>query len=194
MWDAVKGVGLRSVFAACTAAVPLMIETRKAQPSAGAPLICLVSSFGGKSYTFNVPYGVGKAAIDRLALDMGYQLKAHGVATTALYPGLVQTEANREMVRLGTWDEARWTRPEWRRDARAQRPRGGADRSAGGGSPGALGIVEVVAELAKESAAEDDGSVPPSIRSLRYLLPNFVFPAIEKDAASRCRLGCGQCA
>ena len=35
MWDAVNGVGLRSVFAACTAAVPLMIETRKAQPSAG---------------------------------------------------------------------------------------------------------------------------------------------------------------
>ena len=185
MWDAVNGVGLRSVFAACTAAVPLMIETRKAQPSAGAPLICLVSSFGGKSYTFNVPYGVGKAAIDRLALDMGYQLKAHGVATTALYPGLVQTEANREMVRLGTWDEAS----------------GGLDLSGGetpalsGRAVAALtalpaedllersGSVEVVAELAKEFGfAEDDGSVPPSIRSLRYLLPNFVFPAIEKDA------------
>ena len=160
-------------------------DTEGPDPSAGAPLICLVSSFGGKSYTFNVPYGVGKAAIDRLALDMGYQLKAHGVATTALYPGLVQTEANREMVRLGTWDEASGGLDlSGGETPVAQRPRGGgADRSAGGGSPGALGIVEVVAELAKEFGfAEDDGSVPPSIRSLRYLLPNFVFPAIEKDA------------
>ena len=28
-----------------------------------APLICLVSSFGGKAYTFNVAYGVGEAAV-----------------------------------------------------------------------------------------------------------------------------------
>ena len=44
------------------------------------------------------------------------------------------------------------------------------------------GNVEVVAELAKEFGfTEADGSQPPSIRSLKYLLPNFVFPAIEKD-------------
>jgi hypothetical protein len=43
-----------------------MIET--AQKHADAkPLIALVSSFGGKSYTFNVAYGVGKAAVDRRA-------------------------------------------------------------------------------------------------------------------------------
>ena len=106
MWDAVNGVGLRSVFAACSAAVPLMIDTRKAHPAAGAPLICLVSSFGGKSYTFNVPYGVGKAAIDRLALDMGYQLRKRGVAVVSLYPGVVRTEGNLEMDRRGTSEES----------------------------------------------------------------------------------------
>jgi dehydrogenase/reductase SDR family member 1 len=43
--------------------------------------------------------------------------------------------------------------------------------------------VEVVAELAKEFGFTDiDGSQPPSIRSLKYLLPNFVFPQIEKEA------------
>lgn len=58
MWDAVNGVGLRAVYAACTLAAPLMIETRRRDLATGskvdAPLIALVSSFGGKSYTFNV--------------------------------------------------------------------------------------------------------------------------------------------
>lgn len=89
MWDAMNGVGLRSVYASCTFATPALIETAKKAPaSAPPPLIVLVSSFGGKAYTFNVGYGVGKAAVDRLALDMSVQLKKHGVATTALYPGL----------------------------------------------------------------------------------------------------------
>ena len=54
---------------------------RTAAAAGEAPLICLVSSFGGKAYTFNVAYGVGKAAVDRLASDMAFQLKPHGVAS-----------------------------------------------------------------------------------------------------------------
>lgn len=45
------------------------------------------------------------------------------------------------------------------------------------------GKVEVVAELAKEFGfAEEDGTRPASIRSLRYLLPNFVFPQVEASS------------
>ena len=45
------------------------------------------------------------------------------------------------------------------------------------------GKVAVVAELAEElDFAEEDGSRPPSIRSLKYLAPNFIFPQIEKEA------------
>ena len=45
------------------------------------------------------------------------------------------------------------------------------------------GNVEVVAELADEFGfTEDDGSRPASIRSLKYLLPNFVFPQIEAES------------
>ena len=45
---------------------------------------------------------------------------------------------------------------------------------------GRSGGVEVVAELAREFGfTEADGSQPPSIRSLAYLCPNFVFPSIE---------------
>eukprot|EP00526_Cylindrotheca_closterium_P013942 CAMPEP_0113626932 /NCGR_PEP_ID=MMETSP0017_2-20120614/13938_1 /TAXON_ID=2856 /ORGANISM="Cylindrotheca closterium" /LENGTH=348 /DNA_ID=CAMNT_0000537149 /DNA_START=8 /DNA_END=1051 /DNA_ORIENTATION=- /assembly_acc=CAM_ASM_000147 len=183
MWDTVNGVGLRQVYAACRAAAPSMIETAKTTKE--TPLICLVSSFGGKSYTFNVAYGVGKCAIDRLATDMAYQLKKHGVASISLYPGLVKTEGNLQMLEDGSWDEAS----------------GGLDLSQGE-SPAfsgkavvqlaklkeedimeRSGNVEVVAELANEFGFTDiDGSQPPSIRSLRYLLPNFVFPQIEKEA------------
>lgn len=80
MWDAVNNIGLRSVYATCCAATPLMIETAargdSTDPSVPPPLICLVSSFGGKSYTFNVAYGVGKAAVDRLAQDMSVQVRS----------------------------------------------------------------------------------------------------------------------
>eukprot|EP00980_Cylindrotheca_fusiformis_P008939 scaffold1909_cov130-Cylindrotheca_fusiformis.AAC.6 len=186
MWDVINGVGLRQVYATCRSAAPMMIETAKTKAENDPPpLICLVSSFGGKSYTFNVAYGVGKAAIDRLAVDMSYQLKKRGVATTSLYPGVVQTEANLQMVEDGTWDEAS----------------GGLDLSTGetpafsGRAVVKLaeldeetmmsrsGKVEVVAELAKEFGFTDsNGKVPPSIRSLRYLLPNFVFPSIERES------------
>jgi len=183
MWDYVNGIGLRQVYAACRAAAPILIDT--AAKANKPPLICLVSSFGGKSYTFNVAYGVGKAAIDRLSTDMSYQLSKYGVATTTLYPGLVQTEANNQMVIDGTWDESS----------------GGLDLSIGetpsfsGKAVVELaalskermmdrsGNVEVVAELATEFNFIDvDGKRPPSIRSLKYLLPNFVFPAIEKES------------
>lgn len=104
MWDTVNGIGLRQVYAACRSAAPNMIETAKTTKE--TPMICLVSSFGGKSYTFNVAYGVGKCAIDRLAQDMAYQLKKYGVASISLYPGLVKTEGNLQMLNDGTWDEA----------------------------------------------------------------------------------------
>ena len=185
MWDYVNGLGLRQVYAACRAAAPILIDTAKSTNNNDqAPLICLVSSFGGKSYTFNVAYGVGKAAIDRLSVDMSYQLAKYGVATTTLYPGLVKTEANLQMEEDGSWDEQS----------------GGLDLSLGE-SPAfsgkavvemaALpkeammkrsGNVEVVAELANEFDFDDvNGNRPPSIRSLKYLLPNFVFPSIEKE-------------
>jgi len=190
MWDYVNGVGLRQVYAACRAAAPIMIETAAAtdkntnSKQSPPPLICLVSSFGGKSYTFNVAYGVGKAAIDRLSVDMSYQLSKYGVATTTLYPGLVKTEANLQMVVDGIWDDQS----------------GGLDLSKGEtpsfSGKGVVkltelsydkmmdrsGNVEVVAELADEFQFNDsNGQRPPSIRSLQYLLPNFVFPTIEKQ-------------
>ena len=148
-------------------------------------MVSLVSSFGGKSYTFNVAYGVGKAAIDRLSVDMSYQLKKYGVATTTLYPGLVRTEANLQMILDGTWNEASGNLDLSQGETPAFSGR--AVVKLASLSKDAMmersGNVEVVAEIANELGFTDvDGNVPPSIRSLKYLLPNFVFPQVEKEA------------
>ena len=95
MWDACHGVGLRGTYATLLKATPLLIET--AQKYDTRPLACLISSFGGQAYTFNVAYGVGKAATDRLARDASAQLSKHDVDTISLYPGVVATEGNLEM-------------------------------------------------------------------------------------------------
>ncbi|KAJ1444945.1 hypothetical protein M885DRAFT_551424 [Pelagophyceae sp. CCMP2097] len=173
MWDACHGVGLRSAYLACCAAVPLMIRTAAKETR---PLLVLVSSFGGKSYTFNVAYGVGKAATDRLARDMAVQLRRHDVDTVALYPGVVRTEGNVEMDRLGKWAAA---------SGGLDLSRGETPRFSGRAIVELLrrpdlceresGNVQVVAELAKTLGFEDvDGSRPASIRSLQFLVPNFV--------------------
>ena len=41
---------------------------------------------------FNCAYGVGKAAMDRMAADCGTELRSAGVAMVSLMPGPVRTE------------------------------------------------------------------------------------------------------
>uniref|UniRef100_A0A8I5ZVF5 Dehydrogenase/reductase 1 n=2 Tax=Rattus norvegicus TaxID=10116 RepID=A0A8I5ZVF5_RAT len=65
---------------------------------AGKGLIVVVSSPGGLQHMFNVPYGVGKAACDKLAADCAHELRRHGVSYVSLWPGLVQTEMVKEYV------------------------------------------------------------------------------------------------
>ncbi|MGA7419507.1 MAG: SDR family NAD(P)-dependent oxidoreductase [Acidimicrobiales bacterium] len=58
----------------------------------GSGLIVNVSSHGAEGYLLSVPYGVGKAAIDKITRDTALELKPHGVAVVSLWPGLVLTE------------------------------------------------------------------------------------------------------
>jgi NAD(P)-dependent dehydrogenase (short-subunit alcohol dehydrogenase family) len=46
----------------------------------------------GHQASYGVAYSVAKAADDRLALAMSMALSADGVASVAIYPGLVRTE------------------------------------------------------------------------------------------------------
>ena len=55
-------------------------------------LIINISSPGGLKYLFNVPYGIGKAAVDRMTQDTAVELRRYKVAVVTLWPGAVKTE------------------------------------------------------------------------------------------------------
>ncbi|XP_061600085.1 dehydrogenase/reductase SDR family member 1-like [Cololabis saira] len=91
IWDSINNAGLRGHYIFSVYGSRLMVAQ-------GRGLIVIVSSIGGLSYLFNVSYGVGKAACDRLAADMAQELKSSGVASVSLWPGAVQTEMISELI------------------------------------------------------------------------------------------------
>lgn len=84
-WDKVNAVGLRSHYLASVFAARLMSKAKQG-------LIVNVGSFGGMNYIFDVSYGVGKAAMDRMANDMAIELATENVTMVSVWPGLVKTE------------------------------------------------------------------------------------------------------
>jgi len=85
MWDDVNNVGLRNHYYCSVYGARLMVPRKQG-------LIVNVSSIGGLKYLFNIPYGVGKEALDRLSADCGHELKKENVAVMSLWPGPVKTE------------------------------------------------------------------------------------------------------
>jgi dehydrogenase/reductase SDR family protein 1 len=85
LWDVLFHVGCRAHYVASHAAAPMMAEQQSG-------LIVNISSFAGAAYTFSVPYGVGKAAVDRMAKDMAVELRPYDVTCVSLWPGVVRTE------------------------------------------------------------------------------------------------------
>ena len=84
-WDAFHIVGLRSHYVASAFAAPLLIES-------GGRLIVCISAPGSGRYVGNIPYGVGKAGVEKLAADMAEELRPHNVASVSLWPGFIRTE------------------------------------------------------------------------------------------------------
>jgi NAD(P)-dependent dehydrogenase (short-subunit alcohol dehydrogenase family) len=78
-------VGPRSNYVATALAARLMIPQRSG-------VVVNISSHGAEAYLLSVPYGVGKAAIDKVTKDTAFELGPHGVAVVSLWPGLVLTE------------------------------------------------------------------------------------------------------
>ncbi|KAK0147068.1 Dehydrogenase/reductase SDR family member 1 [Merluccius polli] len=91
IWDLINNTGLRGHYFCSVYACRLMAAR-------GRGLLVTVSSMGGLKYLFNVPYGVGKAACDRLAADMAVELRRSGVASVSLWPGAVPTELVSQML------------------------------------------------------------------------------------------------
>jgi len=78
-------IGPRSNYVTTALAARMMIGRKSG-------LIVNVSSHGSGDYLLSVPYGAGKAAIDKVTKDTALELRPHNVAVVSLWPGLVLTE------------------------------------------------------------------------------------------------------
>jgi dehydrogenase/reductase SDR family protein 1 len=85
LWDSLHRVGLRSHYVASRLVAPIMVRQ-------GRGLIVNTSSGGAVRYTFNVPFGVQKAGVDKMAKDMAHELRPFGVAAVSLWPGFIKSE------------------------------------------------------------------------------------------------------
>lgn len=177
-WDACNNVGLRSHYVASVFAARMMTQHRQG-------LICTISSWGGLSYIFGVPYGAGKSACDRLAAEMAIELKPHNVASLAIWPGIVGTEHISQLAAEMAESEAtdqqgsvikegfNWETP-------LLTGRVIAALAADSTIMRRTGRVQIVAELAQHYGLVDkDGNLPASLRSLRFLLP-VALPALRQ--------------
>ena len=91
-WD-IWNTGLRSAYIASHHAAKIMV----AQESG---LIACMSGYVGRTYTYDVMFGTTKTATDRMARDMGVELKPHGVASVSLWQGFTYTERAIENLNL----------------------------------------------------------------------------------------------
>lgn len=179
-WDACNNVGLRSHYVASVYAARMMTQHQQG-------LICTISSWGGMSYIFGVPYGAGKAACDRLAAEMAVELKQHNVASLSIWPGIVGTEfITRFAAEMDDSSAADSQSSAIREGYNWETPlltgRAIAALAADSTVMRRTGRVQIVAELAQHYGLVDqDGNRPASLRSLRFLLP-FGLPALRKNS------------
>lgn len=84
-WREVVDVGTRSAYVAAVHAAPLLLRS-------GRGLIVNVSGRGAERYRYNVAYGVGKAALDKMTRDMAEELREDAVAVVSIWPNVTRTE------------------------------------------------------------------------------------------------------
>ena len=81
IWDS----GARAAFIAAHHAAKIMVPQKSG-------LIVGMSGYVGRTYTYDVLFGTTKTATDRMARDMGVELKPHNVASVSLWQGFTYTE------------------------------------------------------------------------------------------------------
>lgn len=84
-WREVVDVGTRSAYVAAVHAAPLLLRSERG-------LIVNVSGRGAERYRYNVAYGVGKAALDKMTRDMAEELRDQAVAVVSIWPNVTRTE------------------------------------------------------------------------------------------------------
>jgi len=175
VWDRMNDAGLRGHYLATVHAARLMVPRRTG-------LIINISSFGALGYLFGVPYGVGKAALDRLTRDAAHELRSAGIAVLSIWPSLVRTELTGEALQDLPGGYRRIL------DAYGEPPvRTGLAVTALASDPHVLrfsGRALVVAEvLRRYGVRQEDGRRPRSPRSLTTLAAAILPPRWNALAA-----------
>jgi dehydrogenase/reductase SDR family protein 1 len=130
-------------------------------------LIVNVSSPGGLRYLFNVVYGVGKAAVDRMAADCAVELKKDNVTMISLWPGPVKTEYVEDK---GLGKNAEGTDPFANAETVEFAGKAIANLAADANKMGKTGKIVLVCDLAKEYGFTDvDGDIH-DFRSITNML------------------------
>ena len=84
-WELMFDAGVRAHFTASRLAASLMIPRKQG-------LIVNISSGDEGKFRGQVMYDIAKEAVDRMAFGMALELRQHGIAALAIYPGLTRTE------------------------------------------------------------------------------------------------------
>jgi NAD(P)-dependent dehydrogenase (short-subunit alcohol dehydrogenase family) len=85
-WHDIVDLGTRTAYTASVFAAPLLLAA-----GAGGAIVN-VSGRGAEIYRYNVAYGVGKAALDKMTRDMAVDFRDVGVAVVSLWPNVTRTE------------------------------------------------------------------------------------------------------
>jgi dehydrogenase/reductase SDR family protein 1 len=84
-WDQIMTVGLRSYYMASVFGARQMVAQRHG-------LIVNISSAGARVHFREVPYGVGKAGVEKLTADTAEELRPYDVAVVSVWPTYTKTE------------------------------------------------------------------------------------------------------
>jgi dehydrogenase/reductase SDR family protein 1 len=82
LWDEMNNVGVRSNYVSSFYASKLMLKQKHG-------LIVNISFYASQKYYGNVIYGVAKAAVDKMTMDMSVELKKNKITCVSLYPGYI---------------------------------------------------------------------------------------------------------
>lgn len=103
-WDQMMDRNARSVFHACRAVIPRMIERKSGRIVNVASRAAL---HGGPMVAL---YAASKAVVVRLTESLAEELKDQGITVNCVLPGIIDTPPNREAMPKA--DRQRWVPPE----------------------------------------------------------------------------------
>uniref|UniRef100_A0A8R1DZM1 Dehydrogenase/reductase SDR family member 1 n=1 Tax=Caenorhabditis japonica TaxID=281687 RepID=A0A8R1DZM1_CAEJA len=171
IWDTVNNVGLRNHYFCSVYASRIMVKRNRG-------LIVNVSSTGGLRYLFNVAYGAGKQALDRLSSDMAVELKSKKVCVVSIWPGAVHTETINKMFKNEDGSRKEGTVKNDRAFRKGETVeyagKGIAALAADPRKMEKTGKTLISEDLGKEYGFVDiDGTTPPNLRSVNSILEHL---------------------